>query len=146
MSNCTRFKEAREKLGLSQMGVTKHYLISIGTIYKLEKDESYYSHMSTKIADEVQRLIDDSIAGKISKSQYTKVEKKTKPVTVVKETKVEPKIETVHKPIKKTDELTEQDSKTLTLIEFAYEGLKESKNDSDFVANITLMKKILSKY
>ena len=34
----------------------------------------------------------------------------------------------------------------LTLIEFVYEGLKESKTHEDFVVNINMLKRIIKKY
>lgn len=44
------------------------------------------------------------------------------------------------------DMITKYDVKVLTLIEFAYEGLNESKTHEDFKANVDLIKRILKKY
>lgn len=44
------------------------------------------------------------------------------------------------------DMITKYDVKVLTLIEFAYEGLCDSKTHEDFKANVDLIKRILKKY
>ena len=47
---------------------------------------------------------------------------------------------------KNTNSLTVKDQKTLTLIEFAYEGLFEAETHEDFVANLKMIKRIIDKY
>ena len=42
--------------------------------------------------------------------------------------------------------LTKNDQKTYTLIEFAFEGLRDSENHDEFMANIKMLKRILDKY
>lgn len=145
MSNSARFKEARLKAGLSQTALAKKLGVSQCTISKLETDERQWTHRSDMVTDAVQKFFEDITLGKYDKEPEVVHKKEEEPGSVIFKTRVIVGKEE-DKPIEKKYELTDRDRKTLALIEFAYDGLKEAKNDSEFKANIALLKRILSKY
>ena len=146
MSNSARFKEARLKAGLSQTALAKKLGVSQCTISKLETDERQWTHRSDMVTDAVQKFFEDMTLGKYDKEPEVVHKKEEEPGSVILKTRVIVGKKEEDKPIEKKYELTDRDRKTLALIEFAYDGLKEAKNDSEFKANIALLKRILSKY
>ena len=146
MNNCERFKEARKELGLSQTALAKKLGVSQCTISKLETDDRQWTHRSDLVTDAVQKFFEDISSGKYNKQPEVTPKKEEEPGSVILKTRVIVGKKEEDKPIEKKYELTDRDRKTLALIEFAYDGLKEAKNDSEFKANIALMKRILNKY
>lgn len=146
MSNSARFKEARLKAGLSQTALAKKLGVSQCTISKLETDERQWTHRSDMVTDAVQKFFEDMTLGKYDKEPEVVHKKEEEPGAVILKTRVIVGTKEEDKPIEKKYELTDRDRKTLALIEFAYDGLKEANNDSEFKANIALLKRILSKY
>ena len=82
---------------------------------------------------------DDFKAGTVIQEIHTEIEN-PEIVTIVKQEEV-----VIHKE-NNSDQLNKHDQKTFTLIEFAYEGLRDSENHEDFAANIKMLKRILDKY
>lgn len=146
MSNCMKLKEARKEAGLSQVDLAHKVNLSPYTIVKLEKDETQWAIMAPITADKIQGFLDGAASKRINKVKEEPQEEVNEENTVVEEPIIEPEVKIVHKQTKKTNGLTELDNKTLTLVEFAYDGLRESKTHEDFVANIGLLKRIVNKY
>lgn len=152
MTNCMRLKEARKNAGLSQVDLAHKVNLSPYTIVKLEKDETQWAIMAPMTADKIQGFLDEAAAEQLNKNKEIKAVKEkpqketVEEIKVVEDVVIEPEKKVVHKTTKKQNGLTELDGKTLTLVEFAYDGLKESKTHEDFMANIGLLKRILSKY
>ena len=143
MNNCERLKEAIGKTGLGIKQFAPTIDVSEFTIRHLLKNEKYWDGMKESTAKKIHKFFDDIANGTYKADQKAiKPKKKELNKTDVRINKT-PK---VHKTINETSDLTESDSKTLTLIECAYDGLKEAKNNSEFEANVSLMKKILNKY
>ena len=137
MNRCERLKSKRMEDGLSQMALGKKLGMSPNTINYLETDETRWASMYAKTVDKINGYLDGTIIDVPVKKPVKKIEVEAKqeaPIVVICETK------------KSDDVLTKTDKKVLTLIEFAYEGLSESKTHEDFVANINMLKRILNKY
>lgn len=48
--------------------------------------------------------------------------------------------------VEENEVVDNDDAKTLVLLEFAFEGLKESETHEDFKANLKLIKRIVNSY
>ena len=139
MNNCERLIARRKELNLTQTGVAKMLKMSVNTINHLENDETRWRSMQTKTVDKINSFID----GTFEEEQVHTVE----PVNNVEfEHKHEQTIVVIHDTKKENNVLTADDKKTLTLIEFAYEGLVESRTHNEFIANVNMLKRILNKY
>lgn len=116
------------------------------TIAKFETDETAWL---TAQAD----TIDKIYAGLEGVNYWARDDKPTqelpKDEPVVKELDyiVEvPEPKPVIEEVKVDNGLHKRDNKTLILIDFAVEGLKEAETHEDFMANIKLLKRILKDY
>lgn len=148
MGNCARLKWNRQKLGLSQKQFGEKVGLCKATISKLEVDEGYWACIRRDTEDKLCALFEAEGLWQIERTAVDETEDENKEREVdnrdVEEIKAEIKQEVV---IHKNDNsLTVKDQKTLTLIEFAYEGLFEAETHEDFVANLNLIKRIIDKY
>lgn len=142
--NCAKLKWNRKTMGLSQKQFAEKVELNVNTIKKLENDEEAWNTIRPETADKIYALY-RSMGSWQPDNAHEVIQDINKESESAEKAKSKPKKEIVHKPVKNNG-VNEQDQKTLTLIEFAYEGLKESKTHEDFVANIALIKRILSKY
>lgn len=146
MGQCVKLKFGRKQLKLSQKAFAEKVGLSLNTIHKLETDETAWL---TALPSTI-----DAIYGALEGVNYwVKDNKPTQELTldepVIDEldyTVVEPEPKPVIEEVKANDGLHKRHSKTLILIDFAVEGLKEAETNEDFMANIKLLKRILKDY
>ena len=137
MNRCEILKSKRIEDGLSQVALSKKIGVAANTISYLETDETRWASMYAKTVDKINGYLDGTLNDVPVKKPVKKVDvepKQETPIVVICESK------------KDNNVLTEDDKKTLTLIEFAYEGLNDSKTHDDFMAYIHMLKRILNKY
>lgn len=156
MGRCQILKHCRKELKLSQKQFADEVGLNVGTINKLENDESAWMTVRPDTEEKIQALIGtvDRWGRKhLTKEDTSKVE--TKPVEIpetIQIGQITPEMmEQIYKQHEEKDKpvhnsLSTHDKKTLTLIEFAYEGLIEASTHEEFVANINIIKRILNKY
>lgn len=157
MGRCQILKHCRKELHMSQKQFADEVGLNVGTINKLENDESAWMTVRPETEEKIQSLIGtvDRWGRKhltkeedISKSETTPVEiPKSIPIGQITPEMME-QINKQHEEKDKTvhNGLSTHDKKTLTLIEFAYEGLMEASTHEEFAANINMIKRIISKY
>ena len=137
MNRSERLKTKRIEDGLSQGALAKKIGVSVNTIGYLESDETRWGSMYAKTVDKINNYLEGGIKNEQSNVFVEKVkveQKQETPIVVICESKKDDNV------------LTKSDKKTLTLIEFAYEGLTESSSHTEFMANIKMLKRILDKY
>lgn len=147
MGNCAKLKWNRKRLGLTQEEFAKKAGVAIGTISRLEHDETAWLTVRNETEDKIYALFDsmdswqpsDFKAGTVIQEIHTEIENQKDIMKVTQE-------EVVVQRESENSQLNKHDQKTFTLIEFAYEGLKESETHEDFAANIKMLKRILDKY
>ena len=146
MGNCAKLKWNRRRLGLTQAEFAKKAGVSSTTICKLERDETAWRTMRDDTVDRVYAMFepmnswkpDDFEASNVIREIHTEIEENEK--GIVRE-------EVIVEEVKDNScKLTKNDQKTYTLIEFAFEGLRDSENHDEFMANIKMLKRILDKY
>lgn len=136
MNNCIRLKEIRTNLGLSQRELGKKLGLSNWTICKLEKDETKWRAIAATTVDKINSLFDGSFEYDSKKEETNIIEEES----IISEPII------IRTQQLKDNSLNDLDKKTLTLIEFAYEGLMDCKTNKEFIANINMLKRILNKY
>lgn len=141
MNRSERLKTKRVEDGLSQAALAKKLGMSPNTINYLETDETRWGTMYTKTVDKINRYLDGTI-----EEMVTIIPAKRTSDYIDSERIDEQPVMVICKSKDNDDLLTENDKKTLTLIEFTYEGLSDSKTHEDFVANVNMIKRILKKY
>lgn len=149
MNKCEMLVSSRRKLGMSQTEFSVKSGVAEKTLRRLEKDESAWETVRESTIDKIMNFISGTSSYQPEKShKVLRKTNKTVKASKVKEEvimKPEPVIEKIQ-PVKIVDELHNQDIKTLTLIEFAYEELTQAKTHTDFELAIKMIKKIADKY
>lgn len=148
MVESVMLKWTRHNKGLSQREVAEALGVSQKLISNLELDHKNWKGLNVETKKKLNEFFEGSKGWEPIElepdntdiQENTEIEIEDQPVIEEPVVKYESKIE------KKDIGLTENDNKVLTLIEFAYEGLSESKTHDDFTANIMLLKRILKKY
>ena len=145
MGNCEKLKWNRKRLGMSQKDFAKKVGLSVATIGRLEQDEMHWEVVTDETFDKIANAFDNNNSWRIRRPE--------KSDTIVEKTEQNDECKNVITKqsvcmlIKKDDnDMTEQDMMTLTLVKFAYEGMKESKTHDEFIANINLLKRIIRDY
>ena len=148
MGNCERLKIARRDMKLSQREFADKVGVSIGTIQRLEQDETTWDTLQDGTFDKVMKGLEDR--GSWLKRKQTIEPEKTKltfddlpkDVTIGSEeaTRI---LMTFNKHEEKKES---KDAKTLEMLEFVMEGLRESETHEEFTANLKIMKRILKKF
>lgn len=147
MNNNVMLKWSRKARGLSQKQVADAVGLSHQMISRLELDHKTWDNLNESYKVKLNEFFEGSKGWeplKIGTDEIDDteiVENITEEVSVIEEPSVKHKSKTV-----KDNKLTKDDDKTLTLIEFAYEGLIEAKTHEDFSANISILRRILKKY
>lgn len=146
MGQCVKLKFGRKQLKLSQKAFADKVGLSLNTIQKLETDETAWL---TALPSTI-----DKIYGALEEVNYWK--RDDKPNQQLTDTKTVTEHIEVLEPVKEAGQIIEEvkvddglhkrHSKTLILIDFAVEGLKEAETNEDFMANIKLLKRILKDY
>lgn len=148
MSNCMRLKWNRKQRGLSQKKLAKEVDLSVGTIGRLEVDETAWLTLRRETEDKLCAFFDQEgmwPLKRLSEAEPEEMNNETEIVEEVTAEIVESETEVVIHKTRKNG-LTEKDQKTLDLIEFAYEGLIESISHEDFMANLKMIRRIIDKY
>ena len=153
MGNCAKLKWNRKKLGMTQKEFAKAAGLDVGTINKLENDETAWLTVKSTTEDKIyamfegQNVWDMKPEEKGSDTHTETIEQDVKiPIGMVTQEMVEQATRQYEQEKKIHNSLSAHDKKTLTLIEFAYEGLMEAKTHADFEANINIIKRVINKY
>ena len=146
MTRTTMLKWCRREKGMTQQALGDAVGLNANTIYKLESNHEVWNGLKDTTKEKLNTFFEGTkywvpLEMKFSMPEPTKTEEviKVEPVTNDKPTEV-------HQIQYVANQVAPTDIKALTLIEFAYEGLQESKTHEDFVANINMLKRIISKY
>lgn len=152
MSNCAKLKWNRKAKGLTQKQFADLVGLNVSTISKLEKDETAWLTIRPETEEKIYAQYTSMHSwqpdrpDKVLREINDDVEKEDEVMEEKKES-VWPKHDIFYEPVKEIHNgLTEQDEKTKTLIEFAYEGLTEAKTHEEFVANINIIRRVLNRY
>lgn len=147
MTNRETLKWNRKKMGLTQREFAKLADISTRTVYLLEKDETAWETLLPSTYDKIHSVIENN--------ELWPLVDKTKRASHCSDNDTEEQIVEAVKeeclPLVKSKkeesiDIDENERVLLKLIAFAIEGLKESKNHEEFVANIKLIKRSLKDY
>ena len=159
MGRCAILKHCRKELNLNQQQFADKVGVSLSTIARLEQDETAWLSVRPSTEEKIQELIGGVDRwGRKHLTEKSKNESKdeTTPVetsTTIPIGQITPEMmEQINKQheedqVKKVhNSINGHDKKTLTLIEFAYEGLMEASTHEEFVANINMIRRIINKY
>ena len=130
---------------LSQSELAEKAGLSSATIGRLERDETRWGFITDETFDKLTKVFEE-IQGfafvKVHESNSTNIEELEETINVEEE---KPKMEEtlVEVEEKKADD---NNAKTLVLLQFAFEGLKESESNEDFKANLKLIKRVVDSY
>lgn len=140
MSKAKKLQWNRRAKGMNVKEFAKLVELSPLTIERLEKDDMYWCILKP---EEEERIY--SHYQSMASWQPTKEEAKNV-IQAIKDDEEEPAEVIEEKPIRKSiSELEVDDEEILTLLEFAYEGLKESTTHEEFEANLKIIKRIVNK-
>ena len=147
MGNCERLKWNRRKMRLTQNELAEKAGLSSATIGRLERDETRWEFITDETFDKLSKVFEE-IQGmkfrKVHESNSVNLEEKTE--EIINMEVVEPKMEETLVEVEENEAVDNDDAKTLVLLEFAFEGLKESETHEDFKANLKLIKRIVDSY
>lgn len=157
MGRCAILKFGRRELKMSQKQFAEAVGVSVGTIGRLELDESAWLTVRPETEEKIQKLLNG--IDRWGRNHHTEENSKDESNTDTDTSKAIPLCqltpEILEQAAKKHEEKKEEpihnglsghDRKTLSLIEFAYEGLTEASSHEEFVANLNMIKRIISKY
>ena len=144
MNRSNNLKWRRKEAGLSRREFANMAGVSMGTIGRLESDETTWDTMQDGTTDKILAAL-ESISTQETKKKIEPVVEETEEAEELVKVDDQAKVSTWVMEMKQyeEDQLTKADTKTMILVEFAYEGLTEAKTHSEFVANIKLLKRIL---
>lgn len=143
MGNCEKLKWNRKKLRLTQKQFAEAVGLSLSTICRLECDETAWQTMRDETVDRISDYCSSNDLWPIKTDREETLETVNDEQIDMVEIDEEP-VELLSLPVSRG--LTKQDDKTLTLIEFVYEGLQSATTHEDFVANINMIKRIVKEY
>lgn len=159
MGRCAILKHCRKELNMSQQKFADEVGLNVMTISKLENDESAWLTVRPETEEKIQALIGgvDRWGRKhLAREDKNESKDESEPIDVPKVIEIgQITPEIMEQMTKQYEEdqakkihngLDTHDKKTLTLIEFAYEGLTEASTHEEFVANINMLKRIINKY
>ena len=146
--NCTKLRQNRKRLGLTQQQFADKVGLSIMTISKLERDETAWGTLQAATVDKIQEFYSSMVSWQPERPDKVlrEINQVIEEPQIEEEIVMEPKVVFTQKPVETNNSLNEQDNKTLTLMEFAYEGLTQATTHEEFVANINMIKRIINKY
>lgn len=146
MNRSNNLKWRRKEAGLSRREFANIAGVSMGTVGRLESDETTWDTMQDGTTDKILNALES-----LSKRDDKVVEPVVEETDEVEELVSDCDQAKVSKWVMEMkqyeeDQLTKADTKTMILVEFAYEGLTEAKTHSEFIANVKLLKRILKDY
>lgn len=146
MGQCVKLKFGRKQLGLSQKAFAEKIGLSVQTIAKFETDETAWLTAQADTIDKIYAGL-EGVNFWVRDDKPTQELPKDEPVVKELDYIVEvPEPKPIIEEVKVDNSLHKRDNKTLILIDFAVEGLKEAETHEDFMANIKLLKRILKDY
>lgn len=148
MGNCARLKLARRDMKLSQQQFADKVGVSVGTIQRLEQDETTWDTLQDSTFDKVMKGLEDRGSWLKQRQQAEPVKKKLTFDDIPEGTTIGAEEATrILMNFNKTEEKKDnKDAKTLEMLEFVMEGLRESESHEEFAANLKIMKRILKKF
>ena len=130
---------------LSQSELAEKAGLSSATIGRLERDETRWGFITDETFDKLTKVFEE-IQGfafvKVHESNSTNIEESEETINVEEE---KPKMEETLVEVEEKKE-DDNNAKTLVLLQFAFEGLKESESNEDFKANLKLIKRVVDSY
>lgn len=146
--NCTKLKWNRKRLGLTQKQLADKVGVHVLTIGKLERDETAWGTLQASTVDKISEFYASMASWQPDRPDKVlrEINEVIEEPPVEEEIVMEPKVVFTQKPIETNNGLNTHDSKTLTLMEFAYEGLVQATTHEEFAANIKMIKRIIDKY
>lgn len=147
MGRCARLKFNRRKMNLSQKEFAEKVGLSVGTISRLETDETTWETIQDSTFDKINSIFESERLGRIITVNGHEEHKEN---VEEKHEKVEPKeeltwAERVEAGLKQNKRPIE-DEVTLKLLEFMMEGLRQSENHEEFEANLKMFKRLFKDY
>lgn len=144
MGRCARLKFNRRKLGLSQKEFAEKVDLSVGTISRLELDETAWETIQDSTFDKINSIFESENLGRIitvngHEERKDKVDERYKEVEVKEELTWADKVEAGLKQNKRPIE----DEVTLKLLEFIMDGLRQAEDHEEFEANLKLLKRVM---
>lgn len=154
MGNCAKLKWNRKKLGLTQKQFAKAAGLDVGTINKLENDETAWLTVRRETEDRIYKMyegvdvwaIEPVNKGEDKPVEPTEIKQDNKVLITEVTQEMVDRMAAEEARVQKLHSLTAHDNKIMTLMEFAYEGLTESKSHEEFEANLNMIRRILNKY
>ena len=149
MGNCVKLKWNRKRLGLSQQEFADKVGLSVGTIRKLEWDETAWLTVRNDTVDKIQSLYDNMASWQPENANEVieTISEENEGTEVVMEEQEMCKVEKeTEKVVDSINTYNENDKHCLSMIEFIVENLKESESHLEFSTNIKLLKKVINKY
>lgn len=148
--NCKKLQFNRKRLGLSQVEFAKLVGVSVGTIYRLEKDETAWAVTRSSTIDKIMAQYDSMASYQPNREEERRrvlglIEEPEIKDPIVKEAKiVEPEPEVIEEPVHiEEDSLTDKDRQILEFVNFGCERLNKSKTHEDFVTNVEMLYRII---
>lgn len=141
MSEAKKLQWNRKARRMNVKEYAKLVNLSPLTIDRLERDDMYWCILKPEERERIYSTYQSMASWQPDKEEAKQVIQEIKddeeePIEVIEEIPI-------HETISKLDV---NDAEILTLIEFAYEGLKESSTHEEFEANLKIIKRIISKY
>lgn len=143
MSKIVMLKWARREKHLTQTQVAEAVGISDRMISKLELDHKAWNELTEEEIIKLNDFFDGTKYWEHVEFEPEVSEPEEIIETVIDESNAD---SCITDQIQNDDSLDETDIKALTLIEFVYEGLNESKTHDEFVSNMKILERILKKY
>lgn len=144
--NCAKLKWNRKRLGFTQKEFAELVGLSLGTIARLEQDETAWLTIRDETADRIYEHYDSMASWQPEEAAVVVRELSEDDQSEVTEEVVEHKPVVIDVPVLREKGLSETDKATMNLIEFTYQGLMESSTHEEFMVHIKMLKRIINKY
>ena len=141
---CEKLKWNRKRLGLSQKEYAALVGVHVGTINRLEADETKWSTMRDETYDRITSTFENMAswqpenAGEVLEDIAVERE-------VVEDERTQAEIISVALT-KKNDGLNDEEKQDVAVVKFICDSLSEAKVHEEFVTYIKLLKRIVNKY
>lgn len=151
-NRCKMLTETIQKLGMSRAEFSVRVGINEKSIRRLEREEAAWDSVRQSTVDKLMDLFANAQTYEFKQIDKIHVAQQTRDELIVKQ---EPLLEeeitmaplaNINKESEIDVTLSNQDIKTLTLVEFAYEELTQAKTHDEFVDAIQMLRKIMNRY
>lgn len=148
MSNSERLAWNRKNvLKMTQAEFADKAGLCVATIGRLEQDESHWEVIQASTFDKIAAMFEGEKVWPLINRNGDEVKPVQTMVILPKKEEVERTPEWAQELVKGLDNMkTEQDNKTMVLLEFAFTELKDSVTHDEFEENLKLIRKILDKH